>query len=257
MLNLTIAFILSVIVCPAAPPVGIAQGEVSPAKTVQEFYGHLRARRYLEGFRLSVYGAAVEGLSEEERRELEPEFARMAKALPEQVETRGEQISGETATVFIKLPQEKRMQEVSLVRIDGKWRVGDRETYQLVVREGRGFFFNARLRVGEAEAYEWLLEIVGAQAIHFSSKQRYGTLEDLVALGGVSKQLVNGSESGYRFRLAVSEDGKGYRVHAVPAEYGRTGRLSFYADQTNAIRAEDKEGQPAAATAPLYRPEKN
>ena len=180
----------------------------------------------------------------------------MAKALPEQVEDAGEQISGGTATVFIRLPRRSAWQEVSLVRIDGKWRVGDRETYQLVVREGRSFFFNARLRVGEAEAYEWLLEIVGAQAIHFSSKQPTTARSRTWSLWAASPSTRQRERDGYRFRLAVSEDGKGYRVHAVPAEYGRTGRLSFSLHQTNAIRAEDKEGQPAAATAPLTGPKK-
>jgi len=254
MIKLTIALVFSMMLCLATPGLGFAQSEDSPSLVVKKFYQHLHARRYVEGFRLSVYSAAVEGLSAEEMHNLEPEFTRIAAALPDEVETRGEQISGDEATVFVKLPKQERMQEVALVRIDGRWRVGDRETYQMAVRQGRSFFFNARVRIGEEEAYEWLLEIIGAEAIYFKAKQRFATLEELVNLGGVSKQLVNGSESGYRFRLAVGEDGQSFRVIAVPAEYGRTGRLSFYVDQSNTIRADDKDGQPATASAPPYQP---
>jgi hypothetical protein len=256
MTKLFAALLFSLLICPALSGRCLAQNQDSPSAIVKQFYQHLRARRYVEGFRLSVYASAIEGLSEEEMRNLEPEFARIAAQLPEEVETRGEQISGEVATVFVKLPKEKRMQEVAVIRLNGRWVVGDRETHQLITRQGRSFFFNARVRVGESEAYEWLLEINGAEAIYYRAKGRFATLEELVNLGGVSKQLVNGSESGYRFRLAVEDDGKGFRVIAVPAEYGRTGRLSFYSDQNFVIRAEDKEGQPASASSPPYRPEK-
>ena len=254
MTKLTTALTCSILICLALPCRGLAQSEDSPSLVVKQFYQHLRARRYVEGFRLSVYSSAIEGLSEEEMRNLEPEFTRIAAVLPAEIETRGEQISGDQATVFVRLPAEQRMQEVALVHVDGRWRVGDRETYQIARQQGRSFFFNARVRVGEAEAREWLLEIMGAEYVYFRAKERFATLEELVNLGGVSKQLVNGSESGYRFRLAVGEDGKSYRVIAVPAEYGRTGRLSFYVDQSYVLRAEDKEGQPATPSSPPYRP---
>lgn len=254
MSKLRIALIHSIILCLIVPGFVVAQNSDSPSQVVKKFYQHLRARQYAAALRLSVYSPAIEGLSEEEMRNLEPEFTRIIANLPDEIETHGEQISGDEATVFLKSPKEKRMQEVALVRINGQWRIGDEQTFLLATREGRSFFFNARIRVGEAEAYDWLLEIIGAQAIYFKAKQRFTTLDELVGLGGVSKQLINGSESGYRFRLSVSDDGQSYRVLAVPAEYGRTGRLSFYVDQSNAIRAEDKEGQPATAASPLYRP---
>lgn len=250
----TIALFCSIILCLTVPVFGVTQNSDSPSQVVKKFYQHLRARHYAEALRLSVYSPAIEGLSEEEMRNLEPEFARIIADLPTEIETHGEQISGAEATVFVKSPKDNRMQEVALVRINGQWRVGDEQTYQQATREGRSFFFNARVRVGEAEAYEWILEILGAEAIYFKAKQRFTSLDELVGLGGVSKQLINGSESGYRFRLSVNDDGKGFRVLAVPAEYGRTGRLSFFVDQSNAIRAEDKEGQPATASSPLYRP---
>ncbi|HYE75992.1 MAG TPA: hypothetical protein VEF04_21785, partial [Blastocatellia bacterium] len=150
----------------------LAQETNKPSTVVKQFYEHLKAKRYVEGFKLSVYRSAVEGLSSEEMKDLTSEFERMAVALPEHIEPSGEQISGETATVFIKLSATNQPQEVGLVRVDGQWIVGDRETYEVVKKQGRAFFINTRLRVSEAEANEWMLEILGAQLVYFKSKQQ-------------------------------------------------------------------------------------
>jgi hypothetical protein len=232
-----------------------AQEVSAPSAVVKQFYEHLKAKQYVEGFRLSVYRPAIEGLSAEELRDLAPEFERMAVALPEKVETSGEQISGETATVFIKLAAAAPPQEVGLVRIDGQWRVGDKETYDVVKKQGRAFFLNTRLRVSEAETNEWMLEILGAELIYFKAKQQYTTLDELVKLGGVSPQI--SANASYRFDVKVGADGRSFSISAVPAAYGRTGKLSFYADQSNLVRAEDKAGQPTGATAPAYSPTKD
>ena len=229
----------------------------SPSFVVQQFYRLLRAKRYAEGFRHSIYSLALAGLSTDELRDLEPDFERIATALPEQVEIRGEEISGDKATVFVKLPNETQAQEISLIKVASQWIIGDRETQKLLKSQGRNYFFNERIRVSEAEANEWLQEILGAQLVYFKAKQRYITLDELIKLGGVSPQLANGAVSGYRFAVAPSQDGQSFVVTAVPVTYGRTGRLSFYADQTNLIRADDKNGQPATTSANPYAPNKN
>lgn len=229
----------------------------SPTFVVQQFYKLLHAKRYAEGFRFSIYGLALEGLAADELRELEPDFERIAATLPEQVEVRGEEISGDRATVFIKLPKDTQTQEVALIKVDGQWIIGDRETQKQLKKEGRDYFFNERIRVAEAEANEWLQEILGAQLIYFKARQRYTSLEELVKLGGISPELSDGVDSGYRFTISVATDGQSFVVTAIPMSYGRTGRLSFYADQTNLIRAEDKKGQPASASAAPYDAGKN
>ncbi len=229
----------------------------SPSFVVQQFYKLLHAKRYAEGFRHSIFSLALEGLSADELRDLEPDFERIATALPEQVEIRGEEISGDKATVFVKLPNETQAQEVGLIKVASQWIIGDRETQKLLKNQGRDYFFNERIRISEAEANEWLQEILGAQLVYFKAKQRYAALDELVKLGGVSPQLANGTVNGYRFAIAPSHDGQSFVVTAVPVKYGRTGRLSFYTDQTNLIRAEDKNGQSATASAKPYAPNKN
>lgn len=229
----------------------------SPSFVVQQFYKLLRAKRYAEGFRFSIYRLALEGLTADELRELEPDFERLAATLPEQVEIRGEEISGDKAVVFVKLPREEKAQEVVLIKLDGQWMIGDGETQNLLKAQGRNYFFNERIRISESEANEWLQEILGAQLIYFKAKQRYAPLAELIKLGGVSPEMADGVVNGYRFAVTLNADGQSFAVTAVPVTYGRTGRLSFYADQTNLIRAEDKQGQPASAAAVPYVPDKN
>ncbi|HZS08317.1 MAG TPA: hypothetical protein VFD58_26015 [Blastocatellia bacterium] len=253
MSKLSLTLMLVALLCGGMLYPSQAQGDDSPTAVVKKFYQQLHARKYLDGLRLSVYGPAVEGLSPDELRELESDFSRIAEGIPENVETTGEQISGDTATVFIKLPGAAGPQDITLARIDGHWRVGDRETYKLVKGQGREFFFNARISVRENEAAEWLEEIFGAETVYFKAKSRFTTLEELLSLGGISKQLANDSESGYRFELKVAENGQGFTATAVPVRYGRTGRRSFYIDEAGVIRAEDKQGQAATAASPKYQ----
>ncbi|MFN0119388.1 MAG: hypothetical protein ACKV2V_02685 [Blastocatellia bacterium] len=212
----------------------------------------MRAGKYQEGFRLSVYGLALDGLTDEELKELEPDFARIAAGLPENVDVAGEQITGDTATVFVRMPGQDKPQGITLMRVDGRWIVGDKETHRLVTTQGRQFFFLARMQVSEQEAVEWLEEIYGAQTIFFKAKNRFTALDELVRLGGVSPQLSAGMESGYRFEVLVTPDGQKFTVTAIPARYGRTGRRSFFVDQTGVIRVEDKQGQPATAASPKH-----
>ena len=229
------------------------QSAATPSQVVKKFYEQMRAKNYVEGFRLSVYRAAIETLSAEEMRDLAPDFERIAAEMPVTVEAQGEQVSGNQATVFIKLPGEPKPQEVTLIRVDGEWRVGDAETNEAVKRQGRAFFFNERMQVHEAEASEWMMEVLGAEMIYFKAKQRYASLEELVKLRGISEQLTSGLASGYRFDFKLGADGQGFQLTAVPEAYGRTGKLSFYADQESPVRAEDRNGQAATAASPSYR----
>ena len=110
---------------------------ITPTLVVRQFYELLHQKRYAEGFRLSVYRTAIEGLTADEMQELEPDFERLAASLPPHIETRGEQVSGDTATVFIKLPNEAQAQEVALMKLEGQWVIGDRETQRVINRQGR------------------------------------------------------------------------------------------------------------------------
>jgi len=55
-------------------------------------------------------------------------------------------------------------------------------------------------------------------------------------------------KSGYRFDLTVSGDK--FEVSATPLEYGKSGRLSLFLDQTQVLRGGDKSGASASASDP-------
>ncbi|HJQ67326.1 MAG TPA: hypothetical protein VKA70_00020 [Blastocatellia bacterium] len=226
----------------------------TPTNTVISFYRALKQKQYLEGFRHSVYRAAVEGLSAADLRELEPDFARTFSAIPEKIEARGEQITGDTAVVFLKFDGIEELQQVALIREGGQWLVGDRDSLAMVRAQGKHFFFNTRIIVNEAEAHEMMLRIIGAELIYSRKFEgRNASMQELVRLGGLPKDVESQQATGYHFNLTLSADAKTFSATATPLSYGKTGKLSFYAD-INGVRAEDLKGAPASVRSPVYQP---
>src|SRR5688572_13683740 len=120
----------------------------SPSDTVREFYKLMRERKFREAFALSIYQPAIEGLKPEEFEDLRPDFERLATAIPDKVDISGEQISGESATVFVRVKDDDNKEQaepVTLIRVNGKWIVGDKENQEIVKKAGNEFFFNARI----------------------------------------------------------------------------------------------------------------
>jgi hypothetical protein len=66
----------------------------------------------------------------------------------------------------------------------------------------------------------------------------FGTLEQLLAEGLVSKELIE--NHGYKIELTLS--GSKFEVTAVPLEYGKTGKTSYYVDESNVLRGGDHGG---------------
>src|SRR2546423_5391824 len=97
----------------------LAQKAQSPTAAALNFYRALKAKRYVEGFRHSVYRGAVEGLSAAELQELEPDFARTFAQIPDRITPQGEQVAGDTATVTLKFADAEAPQAVALIRVGG------------------------------------------------------------------------------------------------------------------------------------------
>jgi hypothetical protein len=77
-------------------------------------------------------------------------------------------------------------------------------------------------------------------------KDRFGTLEELIAEKILDKSFAE--HMGYQIELSAS--GEKFDATATPKEYGKTGRLSFFLDETGAMRAADHKGKPADASDP-------
>src|SRR6187431_819072 len=102
-IRVIIFLLLTVLLTPAV----LAQAPRTPTETMREFYRMMREKKYREAFGISIYRQAIEGLSTQEFEDLKPDFDKMAVAvserIPEKVEITGEQVSGDTATVFVKV----------------------------------------------------------------------------------------------------------------------------------------------------------
>ena len=234
----------------AAPSAAPGAQARTPTETVREFYRLMRERRFREAFALSIYRPAVEGLTEQEFDELRPDFERMGGAIPEKIEVSGEQISGDAATVFVKIADPDKTtteaEPVTLVREAGAWIVGDRDNQQVVLKAGKQFFFEARIQTHHSEVQDVLRRINLAQIAYASQHNNlYGDLAALIAAGLVPKDIEASESTGYRFHVTLSKDAKSWTAGAEPVRYGQTGRLSFLLDQSG-IRSADTGGKPLA-----------
>jgi hypothetical protein len=96
------------------------------------------------------------------------------------------------------------------------------------------------LLTNESIARSLLQTVASAEATFQSTKGdgRYGTLEELLTEGLISKDLLE--KYGYKIDVAVSSNR--FEAVAIPVEYGRTGRISFFVDQSGVLRGGDHGG---------------
>jgi hypothetical protein len=102
--------------------------------------------------------------------------------------------------------------------------------------------------MGETTAFYMLQRIAGAELSYKDEKKkgRFGTLEELVAEGLLEKDFLDTME--YKVELNASSDK--FEVTATPKTYGKTGRRSFFIDQTDVLRGADRRGERATADDP-------
>ena len=229
----------------------LAQAQRTPTETTRQFYRMLREKKYREAFALSIYRPAIEGLSPQEYEDLRPDFDKMAIAIsekiPANVDITGEQISGDAATVFVKVIDAEgkdKIEPASLIKVDNAWIVGDRENLELVKKAGKKFFFEARINAHHSDVQDMLTRISLAQLAYAQGHNgQFGNMAELIAAGHIPKDIEGPETTGYRFQVVRAADGKAWYATAEPAQYGRTGRLSFYLDAAG-VRSGDAGGKP-------------
>jgi len=223
----------------------------SPTETVRDFYRMMREKKFREAFGLSIYKPALDGLSAQELEELRPDFDKMAIAIsekiPEKVDITGEQISGDVATVFVKILDgegKEKIEPATLIKIDNAWIVGDKESLEMVKKAGKKFFFEARINAHHSDVQDMLTRISLAQVVYSQGHEgRFGNMAELVAAGFIPKDIEGTDSTGYRFQVVRATDSKSWYATAEPAQYGRSGRLSFYLDAAG-VRNGDAGGKP-------------
>jgi hypothetical protein len=77
----------------------------------------------------------------------------------------------------------------------------------------------------------------------------------------VDDHLAAGDAGGYRFRYRIvspvggdSSAQDGFELSAVPDDYGKLGKRSFFLDASGTIHGADKHGDMAAASDPVVMP---
>jgi hypothetical protein len=243
---------LALLIVLAGSSVALAQNpQRSPTETTRLFYQMLREKKFREAFLLSIYRSAIENLSTQEFEELRPDFEKMALAvsekIPAKIDISGEQISGDAATVFVKVLDadgKEKIEPASLIKIDNNWIIGDKENLELVKKAGKQFFFEARINAHHNDVQDMMTRISLAQVLYSQSHDGlFGNTAELIAAGVIPKDIEGIESTGYRFQINRSADRKSWYATAEPAQYGRTGRLSFYLDASG-VRSGDTGGKP-------------
>jgi hypothetical protein len=91
-----------------------------------------------------------------------------------------------------------------------------------------------------------MMMIPHAQESYKKTSGSYGTMDQLMAAKLLSKEMFEGA--GYKFEIFVTGDK--FEVFAVPTEYGKNGKMSYFIDQTSVLRGADHNGSSANSSDP-------
>jgi len=215
------------------------------------FYQLMREKKFREAFALSIYRSSLEGLSPREFEELRPDFEKMAAAvsekIPDKVDISGEQVSGDVATVFVKVTDadgKETVEPAALMKIDNNWVVGDKESLEVVKKAGKQFFFEARINAHHSDVQDMLTRISLAELAYSQNHNgQFGNMSELITGGFIPKDLEGPETTGYNFHVNRAADSKSWYATAEPAQYGKSGKLSFYLDASG-VKSSDVGGKP-------------
>lgn len=98
----------------------------------------------------------------------------------------------------------------------------------------------------ERTAMGVMYSIAQAEMTYKKTNGTCATLEQLIAAKMFPKGMMD--KTGYKFELTVSGDK--FELSAVPLEYGKSGNLSLFIDQTFTLRGGDRNGAAATASDP-------
>ena len=245
MLPIVLVFLITV----ASSLTANAQTPRTPSDVVRDFYKAMREHRFRDAWAMTVFKSAVEGLTAEEMEDLRPTFEERASQIPEQIEITGEQISANTATVFVRLPATESTPQITsqpatLINSGGVWIIGTEAEEALAKKAGRRYFLDALISENQGAIEDLMKSLVGVEAIY--AQQHNGVFGDLPALikGGLLSDDVGDPKAiGYNFHISVASNGKSFTAAAEPARYGHTGKLSYWMDQTGNLKSADNGGK--------------
>jgi hypothetical protein len=228
----------------------LAQNNVvaaTPSDAVRQFYKALSEKRFREALLATALKPAIENLSAAELEELRPDFEGMAVDA-DKVQLTGEQISGDRASVFVKLQSDGPGDppiEIQLRRSSGNWIViFNDEVESAAKRDGSKYFLKMRIETHERDVQSMLVNIAQKQLVYsLQHNGMYADLQTLVNEKLLPEDVLTSQSTGYKFHVTLSADKKSYTAGAEPAVYGRTGTQSFFMDPKG-IKKSDTGGKP-------------
>ncbi len=92
----------------------------------------------------------------------------------------------------------------------------------------------------EAVAKSIVRTVASAEATFKSTEGNagYGSFDQLVSAGLLSKEMLEK----YGYKIEVTASGDKFEITAVPIEYGKTGKLSYFMDESQVLRGGDHGG---------------
>lgn len=226
----------------------------SPADTVRVFYKHLREKKFREAMFLTNLRPAIESLTDAELKELHVDFEPLAAQVPPEIEINGEIITKNRASVTAKLPDNDtealKIQEIKLRQENGVWIIltVDEKAEAEVKREAGNYFTALKIKTHHEEAKEMLERVNKAQMVYaMKNKGLYGDAQTLIAAGFLPEDFLTAETTGYNYQIQLSADRRKFAATAVPAVYGKTGKLSFWfetnGNKVSALKNKDTKGQ--------------
>ena len=227
----------------------------SPADTVRAFYRLLRERKFREAMFLTNLKPAIQSLNDNEMQDFALDFEAIAGQVPQEVQINGEIISGDKATVTVKLPKadsdENETQPVKLRRDGDVWMImtADDQAAAQIKKEGKKYFYNLRITTHQEEAAKMLERIAKAELAHsLQNGGAYTDMQTLISSGLLPDDAQNSDSTGYYYSVDLIPDKNQYTAAATPADYGKSGKLSFllYLDNKgmSRVRSKDTRGEP-------------
>ena len=205
----------------------------SPADTVRVFYKYLRDKKFRDAIYLTNLRPAIEGLTDSEMKEFQVDFEAIAAIVPEQIQINGEIVSGDSATVTAKLPDEDnkmQLQQIKLKNDGGVWVIQtvDDEAEKRIKKEGKNYFYVLRIETHQDEARKMLDRISKAEMVYaLQNGNLYGDMQQIIAAGYMPDDATSAASTGYKYTIELAADKLTYKAKAEPAVYGKTGKLTF------------------------------
>lgn len=205
-----------------------------PADTVRVFYKHLREKKFREAIFLTNLKPAVAGLTDTELKDFALDFEALAGQVPTEIKINGEIVTGDQATVTANMPTDdgdkNELQTIKLRKEGDVWviLIVDDAAEAEMKKEGKNYFYSLRVKTHEEEAKKMLERIAKAEIAHsLQNGGVFADMETLVTAGLLPDDIKTSQSTGYTYAIKVAGDRKKYSATATPAEYGKSGKLSF------------------------------